>query len=230
MRGPSAAELANRDPALSAIYGFAALKQADFGIEGNLTDAAASNQLAAYDLGQGHYDSAFNLDRDAADLRRDNAQLTYEQRLAAHLREQRDDTEARLRLLYPNGRSLEKIERYTFSVEQEIVLGAPEGLAMTNSPLTDIKPDRLIFNAPCYNFALINTVQIGNTSVIIGGSEDAFNYTNVAVQVTLGMPMLKTSSRALVGGQYGGLAPAPFTAGNEYNFVATFHGWARMFA
>ena len=160
----------------------------------------------------------------------DASALIHDQRLAHHLMEQRRHTEERLALLNPNGLSTEKIERYTFSVEQLVVLGAPEGLAMTNSPLTDIKPDRLIFNAPCYNFALINTVQVGNTSVIIGGSEDAFNYTNVAVDVRLGMPLCRTSSRILVGGVYSGLAPSPFSAGNEYTFVGTFHGWARMFA
>lgn len=211
---PTARNLVLRDPALAAIHG--AFSGADFGIEGNLA-------LAGREAEGGHYGVA-------EQLVRDNSQLTHEQRLAHHLMEQRRHTEERLALLNPNGLSTEKIERYTFSVSQIVVLGAAEGLTMTNSPLTDIKPDRLIFNAPCYNFALISTVQVGNTSVIIGGSEDAANYSNVAVDVRLGMPLCRTSSRILVAGQYGGLSPAPFTAGNEFTFTGTFHGWARMFA
>ncbi len=218
---PSARSLVLRDPAMAAIMGDAYKAQPDFGADYGMvgTSIADATALAA----RGQYAPAEQLDIDAS-------ALIHDQRLAHHLMEQRRHTEERLALLNPNGLSTEKIERYTFSVEQLVVLGAAEGLAMTNSPLTDIKPDRLIFNAPCYNFALINTVQVGNTSVIIGGSEDAFNYTNVAVDVRLGMPLCRTSSRILVGGVYNGLAPSPFTAGNEYTFVGTFHGWARMFA
>ena len=228
MLGRSARSLVLSDPALAAIHG--GFASADFGVENNLGLAMGSVHEAANLASHGQYGGAEQLDMDAHALVRDNRQLVAEQRLAHHLMLQRSHTEERLALLNPNGLSTEKIERYTFSVQQAVVLAAPEGLQMTNNPLTDIKPDRLIFNVPCYNFAFFSTVQVGNTSIIIGGQEDAYNYTNVAVAVTLGMPLCRTSSRIQVTGQYNGLSPSPFTPGNEYIIIGTFHGWARMTA
>ena len=147
----------------------------------------------------------------------------------------------------------EKIARYTFSLEKTFILGEAQPFDMVNSPLCDIKPDRCIFNAPCYNFATIHTLAIGNTSVIIGGCEDAFNYSNVAVDVHLNMPLCTTNMRAMVSGYYTGCAPKPWEIherkvwfkykefefyspfrklknrkSREYMFACTLHGWARM--
>ncbi len=218
---PSAQSLALRDPAMAAIYGLGG--QADFGAD--LADYRSPVWESRHDANalaeRGQFGTAARLDSDASAIQ-------MEERLARHLRQQQSRTEERLALLDPNAGSSVKIGHYTFSVQQTVVLSAAEGLSMTNSPLTDIKPERLIFNVPCFQFALISVVQIGNTSVIIGGSEDAANYTNVAVDVKLSMPLLRTSSRALVGGEYTGLSPAPFTPGNEYTIIATFHGPAMM--
>jgi len=207
---PDSNALVNRDPALAALCGFTG--QADFGADPyDQSLALRSDVRSAWDASRGQFGNADLLASDAAALSGPN-----------------ERTLERLRLLDPNWGSTEKIGHYTFTLQTSLVLGASEGVTMTNSPLCDIKPERLIFNAPCYNFVFVSTVQIGNTSVIIGGSEDAFNYSNVAVDVKLSMPLLKTSSRALVGGEYTGITPAPFSAGSEYTFVATFHGPARM--
>jgi hypothetical protein len=223
---PTARELITRDPAMAAIMGES--RGADFGIESNLDSAWWSRADASRLDTQGNYAPASRLDFDAALLTRDNAQLIAEHKLAMHLLAQRQKTEERLALLDPNAGSTEKIERYTFSMNQEVVLGASEAIFMTSSPLTDIKPERLIFNAPCYGFAFITQAQIGNTSVIIGSGEDAANYSQVAVDVRLSMPLLRTQNRALIGGTYTGISPAPYTPGNEFNFTSTFHGPARM--
>jgi len=225
---PKSHDLVMRDPALAAILGLSHVAQADFGAEGRLGQAWSSRELANLDAEHGAFQNARQLDIDASMLRRADSESTMERHLAAKLARQRDATAERLALLDPNAHSLEKIGKYTFSVNQTIVFGASEGLSMTNSPTTDIKPERLIFNAPCFGFATISGVQIGNTSVIIGGSEDAGNYTNVAVDVSLSMPLLPTSNRAIVTGEYTGLTPAPFSAGTDYLFIGTFHGHARM--
>jgi len=216
---PNSKQLALRDPALAALCGLTG--QPDFGFDPN--DAERSSGMAAWDAEHGQYNNAGQLDRDPIALlshplfrgRQGGGNLSHE-------------TIARLKLMDPNWGSSEKIGRYSFSIPSTLVLGSSEAINATNSPLNDIKPERLIFNAPCYNFALINVVQIGNTSVLVGASEDAFNYNAQAVDVRLDMPLLLAGNRALVAGEYTGISPAPFASGTEYNFVATFHGPARM--
>lgn len=244
---PSSRELVNRDPALASILGMAHLTRgqndfgyedaadasfgnelAEFGIEDNLTDASMSNRQAYGDIVRGQYGNASVFDTDASRLRGDNSQLIHLQRVAMLAQRQAAKTEERLMLLDPNCGSTEKIGRYTFSLNQQLVLGVPEAITITNNPTTDIKPEKLIFNAPAFNFALISVLQIGNVSVIIGGFEDAANYGPTALGVHVSMPLLRTSNRAQVTGEYTGLAPAPYTSGAEYSFTLTLQGPARM--
>jgi len=216
---PTSRQLAQRDPALAALCGLTG--QADFGFDPS--DVSHSEALAALDTQRGLYGNAEMLDRDAAALM--THPLFRGHRGSGQFNRA---TIERLKEMDPNWGSSEKIGRYSFTITQTLVLGASEAINATNSPLNDITPKRLIFNAPCYNFALINVVQIGNMSVIIGGSEDAFNYSATAVDVALSMPLLLAGNRALVAGEYTGITPAPYSSGTEYNFVATFHGPARM--
>ena len=212
---PTSSDLVMRDPAAAAILGV--LGSPDFGIEGDYSLAHLSQKLAGRDIGHGMDRNASVLDADARHLRMSSREL-----------ERARKTEERLELLYPNHGSDEHIGRYAFSLNQELVLGATEAISMTNNPLTDIRPDRLIFNAPCYGFALINVIQAGNLSILVGGFEDAANYTQVAVNVHVSMPLITTSNRAQIGGTYSGLAPAPYTAGGSFLFTGTFQGPARM--
>jgi hypothetical protein len=219
---PNAHQLAKRDPALMAVLGLEVLGrgQADFG--GEFSEFGIDDsQLARQDVERGMYVNASHLDRDVGDI-------SHLRRIADLARRQQQDTERRLELLDPNRGSTEKIERFTFSLNQELVLGIAEAISMTNNPTTDIKPEKLLFNAPCFNFALINVMQIGNLSVIIGGFEDAANYGPTALGVHLSMPLLRTSNRAQVTGEYTGLAPAPYTSGGSYSFTLTLQGPARM--
>jgi hypothetical protein len=222
---PTTRNLVMRDPALASLLGLAVESnfgaEPTFGADGDYRSADASNMLAARDERAGLWGNASQLDTDASKLRGEGA-------LVRQAIAQRDATEARLALLDPNRGSHEKIGRYTFSLNQELVLGVSEAIAMTNNPLTDIRPDRLIFNAPCFGFALINVIQAGNMSVVTGGFEDAANYTQVAVNVHLSFPLITTSNRAQISGEYSGLAPSPYTSGGSFGFVGTFQGPARM--
>lgn len=221
---PNSNALIGRDPAMAALFGLTG--QADFGVDAYESAIQRTEALAEDDTRHGAYRNAEQLDRDAAMLLSDrpgHSDHWYASKLGINTA-----TLARLKLMDPNFGSTEKIGHYSFTVTAAIVTGTSEGFTATNSPLCDIKPERMIFNVPCFNFALLSTVQIGNTSVLVGSQEDAFNYTATAVDVRLSMPLLRTSSRALVAGQYTGITIAPYTAGFEYSLIATFHGPARM--
>lgn len=209
---PTSTDLVQRDLASASLLGL--VGSPDFGADGDYSLANLSSRLAGRDVGHGMFHNAGLLDSDAQALRR------------AQRREEK--TEERLSLLYPNRGSDEHIGRYSFSLYQELTLGAAEAISMTNNPLTDIRPDRLVMNAPCYGFALINVIQAGNLSILVGSIEDAFNYIQTAVNVHVSMPLVTTSNRVQIAGAYSGLAPAPYTAGGVFPFIATFHGAARM--
>jgi len=140
------------------------------------------------------------------------------------------NTHRRERLLEPNKGSEVKIERYSFSCNQTIILGVAVGLVMTNQPDTSIRPQRVTMNAPSPGFATITEIKVANVSVTVGGVEDAFDYSAIAVGVGLDMPTLSPANRATVLGNYTGFVPPGFVGGTSYVFVANFKGPASIVA
>ena len=130
--------------------------------------------------------------------------------------------------LDPNGNLEEHVRRYTFSLDEKVTLGKEKSLFMKNGPLAPMTPEKILFNVPCFNFALIATIQCGNMSIVIGGYEDAGNYTPDKPAGRYKCKHIGTADQVVVMGVYTGLSPAPFTEGNEYMIVATFQGPARL--
>lgn len=140
-------------------------------------------------------------------------------------------TAARTLLLDPNRDSTVKVERYSFSFSpnSNLVLGTSSNLGtFTQNPSTSIKPQRVVTNAPAPGFVILNTLQVANVNVFIGGSEDAFTYAATSQNVVLDLPRLDPQNRASGSGSYSGYLPPGFVNGSSFQFVVTFQGPATM--
>jgi len=201
-----------------------------FGIEGDLHAAAQSVAMERSDWRHGNVGNARVLANDAAHLRMSSRQIEQlrkdEQREATLASRER----ARLDMLDPNEGLAVKISRYSFSLNQNLVIGTATGILATLQPDTKIRPQRVVMNAPCYGFITVTTIKVANVSVLVGGSEDAFTYSATSVGIHLDMPTLDPSNRATVQGNYAGLAPPPFAVGYAYLFVTTLQGPATVTA
>jgi len=143
----------------------------------------------------------------------------------------RAHTGRREMLLEPNKGSAVKIERYSFGINTTItlgVVGAP--LTLTGQPDVNIRPQRVIMNAPSPGFAIIDEIKVANVSVTVGVQEDAFNYSALAQNSHLDMPTLSPANRATVLGEMTGFVPPGFTGGTSYLFTTSFQGPASVIA
>lgn len=134
------------------------------------------------------------------------------------------ETARRVRMLEPNKGSLVKVERYTFSLNQSLILGTLANLAATNQPDVNIRPQRVTTNAPQPGFATLTEVKVANVSVTVGGIADAFQFNANAVGQELDLPTLSPSNRASMIGQYTGFTPPGFVGGNPFTFAVSFTG------
>ncbi len=134
-------------------------------------------------------------------------------------------------LLEPNKGSSIKVERYSFTIDQNITLGTTVALNMTGQPDTTIRPQTVTMNAPTPMFATISTIKVANVSVTVGpGNEDAFNYNANGWGRSLDMPTLSPANRATVVGSYTGFVPPGFVAATAVSFNASFKGPASIVA
>lgn len=235
-RRPNARELAMRSPAQAALLG--AFQGADFGgfggfggfgVDQNLAAADASRYMADY-ASAGLPQHAGLLRADAGLLTRDDRQIQEWRHQALRAANRAAREQARMDMLDPNEGLAIKISRYSFSLNQSLVIGTATGINATLQPDTRIRPQRVIMNAPTQAFILVTTIKMANVSVLVGASEDAFTYAATAVGVHLDMPTIDPSNRATVTGTYSGLVPAPFTVGFAFTFVTTFQGPATVTA
>jgi hypothetical protein len=134
-------------------------------------------------------------------------------------------TDMRESLLDPNRHSTTKVERYSFSITNALVLNVASNLAnMTLQPNTAIRPQRVIMNAPTPNFVLVTSILIANVNIFVGSTEDAFTYSATAAGVMLDLPTLQPANRVTVTGSYTGFVPPGFANNFAYTFIATFQG------
>ena len=227
-----------RSPATAALMGV--FESADFGadfggfggfgIEGDLAAADRSAMAERQQWRAGHLGTAGVLASDVHHLRMSSRQIEQlrrdEQREATLASRER----ARLDMLDPNEGLAVKISRYSFSLNQQLVIGTATGILATLQPDTKIRPQRVVMNAPTYGFITVTTIKVANVSVLVGGSEDAFTYSALSVGIHLDMPTLDPSNRATVQGNYAGLAPPPFAVGYPFLFVTTLQGPATVTA
>lgn len=111
-------------------------------------------------------------------------------------------------LLEPNRHSKIKVERYTFSVSKEIVLGSPCTFEMANWPDVNLRPQNLVMNAPCAGMFIIEDLRVANVSCMIGGPADAQAYSVPGIKVDL--PTMSPANRMTARVRYTGLVPPPF--------------------
>jgi hypothetical protein len=141
------------------------------------------------------------------------------------------ETARRARVLDPNEHSRLKLERYSFSLspESNFTLGTgPVAFDATLQPNTRLRAQRVVCNAPCENFVILDSLQIANVNVFVGTSEDAYTYNARAQGVMLDLPTLDPANRATVSGSYTGLLPANFASEFSFQFIVTFQGPSTM--
>lgn len=136
-------------------------------------------------------------------------------------------TEGRTLLLDPNRNSTVKVERYSFSfspVSPMVLTVASNQGTYTQQPSASIKGQRVVMNAPQENFVFVQSLQIANVNVIVGGQEDANTYSGRSQGVMLDLPRLDPQNRATASSNYTGSLPPGFTANVNYFFVVTLQG------
>lgn len=232
---PNAKQLAMRDPALAALVG--AIPGSDFGNDDFTNSGRGKSSMTADLSPDSDADSDFGVQfgDDYGDEVGDDfgvARRPHPAQMMAlwkshHARKAHSGKRARL--LEPNAGSDTKIERYTFSINQTLALSTSSALALTGQPDTNIRPQRVMMNAPSYGFCTISEIKVANVSVSVGGISDAFEYNSLAVDSHLDMPTLTPANRASVLGTYTGLTPTGYTTGN-YLFIVSFKGPASVIA
>ena len=142
-------------------------------------------------------------------------------------------TDRREMLLEPNRGSATKIERYSFALNSDqFTLGGAFGQLLTglsNRPTVTIRPQRMVCNAPVPGFAYVDNVLVSNVSATVGQSEDAFNFSALAVGVHLDLPTITPANPVSVTASYSGIIPPGYGAtGQQYIFVTSFQGPAAI--
>lgn len=224
---PNAKNLAMRDTALAILVG--AHNPADFGAEANDSFGAEFGDDWGLDDDFEGDDDDWGAEFGAAALAKptpSKVQQVWKKHATGQARAQK-----RALILEPNRGSSVKVERYSFSIDQDIVLGTASDINMTGQPDTTIRPQTVTMNAPTTMFATISNIKVANVSVTVGpGNEDAYNYNANGWGRNLDMPTLSPANRATVTGRYTGFVPAGFVGGQTVNFNASFKGPASIVA
>ena len=220
---PNSKNLAMRDPALASIVGAFGGKS-DFGSE------FGGGMIQGDDMGD---DFGDDMGDDVGDDMGDDFGATALARRppqAAMIRAWRKQRQANARtnkrelLINPNSGSTVNIGRYSFSVNQALVLGTAAGIVASGNPDVTIRPQRVTMNAPAIGFVTVTEIKVANVAVTVGGIGDAFEYSPLGVGMSLDMPTLSPANRATVLGFYTGFVPPGFVLGTPFTFSASFKG------
>lgn len=240
---PNANQLAMRDPAAAILLG--AIAGADFGAE----DASFGNEFGSFgadfgddwgaDFGStfapaGDFgDDDMGADFGAAVAAGAMVKPTPQQMAQMYVKgvAKAKKTASRKNLLEPNAGSSAKVERYSFAISQAITIGTAVAINMTGSPDVDIRPQRVVCNAPAPMYVFLSLIKVANVTVTVGpGVEDAFDYSAQAQGTTLDLPTLTPANRATIQGNYTGFIPPGYVGATSSFFVTSFKGWASIVA
>lgn len=231
---PNAKQLAMRDPAAAVLLG--AIAGADFGAEDSDFGSDFGDDWGA-DFGSvfspmgadfGDDDIGADFGAAAALAKPNSAQMAQ---LYVNAVKKKAKTDKRRSLLEPNSGSAAKIERYSFAISQAITIGTSVAVNITGSPDVDIRPQRVVCNAPCPLYVFLSLLKVANVTITVGpGVEDAFDYSAQAVGTMLDLPTLTPANRATVQGTYTGFIPPGYVNGTSSYFVTSFKGWASIVA
>ena len=145
-----------------------------------------------------------------------------------HHQMQQHHTMNRAMLLDPNRYSTIKVQGYSFSLNQALVIGSVLPFNVTLQPNSKIRPKRMVTNVPSPAMVTLAAVQVANVNVLIGSSDDAFIYSANSFGLENEFPTLDTSTRATMTGSYSGFAPVGFATGFPFTFILTFQGPAAL--
>ena len=213
-----AKRIANRDPARAALMGATPFRQgenSDFGQDFGFDDNMGTPPV----FGRDQYYPRASFAADATP----SPEAALSAWRSQHAR--RVDSMQREHILRPNDGSDVKIERYAFTMSQNITLGTAVALNINDNPATQMRPQRVTMSAPVMFFATVSILQVANVVVTVGnGVEDAFNYNAQGQGMALDMPTLSPSNRAVMQGNYTGLTPPGYVATTVVSFSVTFRG------
>lgn len=255
---PNARQLALRDPAAAIMLGAVAAHGSDFGSELH-TDRTGQNRYdsrgeqwapgndieadfgadfgvsdfspVGADFASSDYGADFGDDSDVgADF---GANPSPQQLVQMHKKivASNKHTARRASLLEPNKGSRVKVERYSFGLSQDIVIGTNATIALNGNPSVDMRPQRVTSNVPGPNFVYLSLIQVANVVVTVGsGFEDANDYAANAVGTMLDLPTLSPQNRANIAGLYFGFIPPAYVEDAASKFCMSFKGWAEIVA
>jgi hypothetical protein len=233
----NSAALAQRDPARAALLG--AITGATFGRDPRSASVRREPSRFGRDVGFGQDPQfgnespwanvpGYNFGADAAPAPTPQAmqQAWYAQnkQMAANAR--------REQLLEPNKDVTAKVERYAMPTSQAITIGtALNPFTITANPTVNIRPSRVVSNAPTTGFVFLTRISVANVNVLVGpGVQDAWDYAAEANGTSLDIPTLTPSNPITIQGQYTGLVPPAFNNGLATFFTLSFIGWASVTA
>lgn len=210
-----------RDPALAALMGVASLGS-DFGAEFGADfgdDDVGDEMCGDDDFGDDDYGADFGATHAARPP--SSAALA---RMWQNRRMQAARANRRSLKLDPNRGSALKVERYIFTLSQNLTIGTPVALSLTGSPDCTFRPQRLTMVVPTPSFVTVAEIKMANVGIMIGpGQLDAFQFNANGVGQQMDMPTLTPANRATILGNYTGFAGG-FPAASTYLLAATFIG------
>lgn len=133
-------------------------------------------------------------------------------------------------MLNPNQGLSVKIERYQLNMAQSFTLGTATAINITKQPDTEIRPQRVLCNAPAPAFALFSELKVANVAVTQGDSADGWFWNANGWGVQLDLPTLSPANRVTALGVTTTLVPAGFVAGASFPLTLSFTGPASMAA
>jgi hypothetical protein len=226
--------LARRDPAAAALLGAIG---SDFGVERAMPvqRIAPSRSRFGVDFGNDPWSRANNFGTEFGDDEQiaipaptpQAMQQAWNNQVQQHVANRK-----REQLLEPNKGVSAKVERYAMPTSQAIVIGtALAGFTITANPSVNLRPQRVVSNAPSPAFVFLLTMSVANVNVLVGpGVQDAWDYSAEAVGTSLDIPTLSPSNPIRIVGNYTGFIPAAYVATTASFFTMTFIGWASVTA
>jgi hypothetical protein len=247
MATPQASDLARRDPARAAMFGALPMNRgatfgADFGgfdLGADFGDEDDDNDMDMDDDSDAEYGADFGVAKHLRHHRGHpgHGHKAHGPKLSARqiakllffwkkMHSRRHRQNRRLELLDPNMGLSTKIERYTFAVNQAepLTLLTMSPVILAGQPATSIRPQRLVVNSPCPAFVYYTDIKVANLAISIGAQGDSWEFNANAQNSMLDAPTLTPALTFAFIGNYVGLAPAPYSAPDDYTLTAALQG------
>ncbi len=244
---PNSRALAMRDPALAALLGVTGQPGADFGVEFNAANFGLEDDgRAAFGVddfgefgmdvhtGQASFNGSFSNDFGTDPGPMPSAPMANLAPTPAAMQAawthykgavaQRSLSAQRERILNPNKGSDVQIERYYFSINQTLTLGTTVAVSANGNPSTRMRPQRVTLNCPVMGFITVDTLQVANVGVSVGGSADGYDFNANGVGQALDCPTLTPADKATVTGNYTGVVPPGYVQLASYKMCMSFKG------